>query len=209
MFDGMPGEEVIGKTIDWTMNNSRDAFLNGLELEWQSNFWYLPGLFKGLVLNVNFTKQSSEAKYPIVDKSQIITGYDTTEVFGEIRITPIRETVYTDTFYTARMIDQADEIFNLTIGYGYKGFSIRASMKYTDDLFRRAEYNENYNEFTKERFDYDIAIRQKLPVDGLNAYCNITNIGRSKYVAINKGSGRPTVERYGGIGFAFGLRYKF
>ncbi len=208
MFDGLPGDEVIGNTIDWTMNNSRDAFLNGLELEWQSNFWYLPGLLKGLVLNVNFTKQSSEAKYPIVDKSQIIIGYDTTVVFGQTVITPIRETVYTDTFYTARMIDQADEIFNLTIGYGYKGFSIRASMKYTDDLFGRAEYNENYNEFTKERFDYDIAIRQKLPVDGLNAYCNITNIGRSKYVAINNGSGRPTVERYGGIGFALGLRYK-
>lgn len=208
MFDDLPGDEVIGSTIDWTMNNSRDAYLNGIELEWQSNFWYLPGLLKGLILNVNFTKQSSEAKYPIVDKSQVITGYDTTVVFGQTIIKEILETVYTDTFYTARMIDQADEIFNLTIGYDYKGFSIRASMKYTDDLFRRAEYNENYNEFTKGRYDYDIAIRQKLPVDGLNAYCNITNIGRSKYVAINKGSGRPTVERYGGIGFALGLRYK-
>ena len=208
MFDGLPGNEVIGSTIDWTMNNSRDAYLNGIELEWQSNFWYLPGLLKGLVLNVNFTKQSSEAKYPIVQKSQVVTGYDTTVVFGQTIIKEILETVYTDTFYTARMIGQADEIFNLTIGYDYKGFSIRGSMKYTDDLFARAEYNENYNEFTKGRYNYDIAIRQKLPVDGLNAYCNITNIGRSKYVAINNGSGRPTVERYGGIGFAFGLRYK-
>jgi len=140
MFDGLPGSEVIGSPINWTMNNPRYAFLQGIELEWQSNFWYLPGLLKGLVLNVNFTKQSSEAKYPIVDKSQIIVGYDTTVVFGQQQITPIKETVYTDTFYTDRMIDQANELLNLSIGYDYKGFSIRASMKYTDNLFSRAEY---------------------------------------------------------------------
>ncbi len=208
MFDGLPGSEVIGKEIDWTMNNPRDAYINGIELEWQTNFWYLPGLLKGLVLNVNFTKQTSKAKYPIVQKSQIITGYDTTTVFGEVIITPIRETVYTDTFYTRRMIDQADEIFNLTIGYDYKGFSIRASMKSTADLFSRAEYNTNFNEGTKERYNYDITIRQQLPFKGLNAYCNITNLGRSRYIEYNKGSGWPTIERYGGIGIALGLRYK-
>ncbi|RKY51452.1 MAG: hypothetical protein DRP89_09000, partial [Candidatus Neomarinimicrobiota bacterium] len=210
MFDGLPGEIVIGKTIDWRMNNYRDAFLNGFEVSWQSNFWFLPGLLKGLVLNVNYTKEHSEAKYPMIHKSQVITGYDTTVVFGQVQIKPIMETVYTDTFYTARMIDQPNDLLNLIIGYDYKGFSIRGSMKYTNDLFSSAEYNENYREFTQERFSYDVAIRQKFPLFGLNlnAFCNITNIGRSKYVVINKGSGWPTVERYGGIGIALGLRYE-
>lgn len=206
MFDGLPGDKVIAKTVDWTMNNPRAASLDGFELTWQSNFWYLPGLLKGLVVNVNYTKQFSEAKYPIVNKSQEIVGYDTTIVFGQERITPITETVYTDSFYTSRLIDQANDLLNLTIGYDYKGFSIRGSMKYTDDLFSRPEYNENYREFTQERFNYDLAIRQQLPF-GLNAHFNITNIGQSKYVVINKGSGWPTLERYSGIGFSFGLRY--
>ena len=208
MFDGLPGNEVVSKRMDWTMNNPRAAYIDGVELEWQTSFWYLPGLLKGLVLNVNFTKQSSEAKYPRVDKSEIITGYDTTKVFGQIRITPRTETVYADTFYTRRMIDQANEIFNITLGYDYKGFSIRASMKFTDDLFQKAEYHEIYNENTKERYSYDIVIRQMLPLDGLNAYCNITNIGRSRYIQINNGSGNPSIERYGGIGVAFGVIYK-
>ncbi|MGD8778743.1 MAG: TonB-dependent receptor [Ignavibacteria bacterium] len=208
MFDGLPGNEAVNKRMNWTMNSSEAAYVNGIELEWQTSFWYLPGLLKGLVLNVNFTKQSSEAKYPRVDKSEIITGYDTTYIFGQIRITPKTETVYADTFYTRRMIDQANEIFNIAIGYDYMGFSIRASMKFTDDLFQRAEYHEVYNENTKERYNYDIAIRQVLPLDGLNAYCNITNIGRSRYIQINNGSGNSTIERYGGIGLAFGLRYK-
>lgn len=207
MFDGLPGAQAIKKKMDWTMNNPRDAEINGIELEWQTNFWYLPGLLKGLVLNVNFTKQNSEAKYPKVFKSQVITGYDTTIVFGQPVITPVKETVYTDSFYTRRMLDQADEIFNLTIGYDYKGFSIRASMKNTADIFTKAEHNPARNEGTKERYNYDITVRQQLPVEGLNAYCNIMNIGRSRYIEYNEGSGWPTIERYGGIGIAIGLRY--
>jgi len=208
MFDGLPGTEVIGSRINWTMNNPRDAVLQGIELEWQSNFWYLPGLLKGLVLNVNFTTQSSEAKYPIVDKSQTIVGYDTTVVFGQQQITPIKETIYTDTFYTDRMIDQANQLLNLSIGYDYKGFSIRASMKYTDDLFKSFAYYDPYREFTTGRYDYDIVIRQKLPVDGLETFCNLVNLSKTRNITINQGSDWPTVQTYGGMGIAFGLKYK-
>ena len=159
-------------------------------------------------MNVNYTRLNSKAKYPIVNKTQSITGYDTTTVFGQTTITPIRETIYTDTSYTSRIIDQADDLLNLTIGYDYKDFSIRGSMKYTDDLFSRAERNVNFREFTQARTSYDVTIRQKFPlmdVD-LDAYLNIVNIGRSQYVEINKGSGYPTVERYGGLGLALGLK---
>ncbi|UCE07459.1 MAG: TonB-dependent receptor, partial [bacterium] len=208
MFDGLPGVEVIGSPINWTMNNPRNAVLQGIELEWQCNFWYLPGLLKGLVLNVNFTMQSSENKYPIVDKSQIIVGYDTTYVFGQEFIKEIRETVYTDTFYTDRMIDQANELLNLSLGYDYKGFSIRASMKYTDNLFRSFAYYDPYREFTTGRYDYDIAIRQKLPLDGMQVYCNLTNLSKTRNITINQGSGWPTNQTYGGLGIAFGLKYE-
>ena len=207
IFDGLPGSQVIGNTINWTMNNPRKAVLQGIEVEWQSNFWYLPGLLSGLVLNVNFTTQNSEVKYPIVDKSQIIVGYDTTVVFGQTQISPIKETVYTDTFYTDRMIDQANTLLNLSVGYDYKGFSIRASMKYTDNLFRNFHYYAPYREFTKGRYDYDIIVRQKLPVKGLQAYCNITNISKTREITINQGSGWPTNHTYGGLGIAFGLKY--
>jgi TonB-dependent receptor len=208
MFDGLPGETVIGKEIDWRTNNPEDATLNGLEVSWQTSFWYLPGILKGLVLNVNYTKLNSKAKYPIVNKTQSITGYDTTSVFGQTIITPIRETIYTDTAYTSRIIDQADDLLNLTIGYDYKDFSIRGSMKYTDDLFSRAERNENFREFTQARTSYDVTIRQKFPLMNadFDAYLNIVNIGRSQYAQINKGTGYPTIERYGGIGLALGLK---
>ena len=45
-------------------NNENPAYNYGLEFEWQSNFWFLPGLLKGIVINVNYTRNISEAKYP-------------------------------------------------------------------------------------------------------------------------------------------------
>lgn len=194
VFDGLPITQ-ISKDIDYMMNNPRDAKLYGFETEWQSNFWFLPGVLKGIVLNVNYTHFQSDADYPDVYRYSYREGRKTI-------------VVAVDTFYTARLIDQADDIFNLTVGYDYKKFSIRASMKYTDDLFRQNEDDPRIRKFTDERFDYDISIRQGLPWSGVSAYCNLTNLGRSRYTELNAGSRYPTLETYGGLGMIIGLRYR-
>ncbi len=199
-FDGLGDEmDVTGYTINYKMNNDKTAHVYGYEVEWQSNFSsYLPGLLKGLVLNVNYTRFYSDAKYPKTDR--------------ELYFDPITFDfyyTYTDTFYVNRLIDQTNHILNIMIGFDYKDFSIRGSMKYTDDLFAENHEEPLLRKFTDERFDYDIAIKQGLPVEGIEVYCNISNLGRSKYVELNAGSGYPTRERYGGIGFALGLRYRY
>ena len=35
------------------MNDPQDAYLRGVELSWQTHFWYLPGVLSGLVLDFN------------------------------------------------------------------------------------------------------------------------------------------------------------
>ena len=45
------------------INNPFEATYTGIELDWQTNFWYLPSLLKGLVLNVNYTYIKSETEY--------------------------------------------------------------------------------------------------------------------------------------------------
>jgi TonB-dependent receptor len=47
----------------YAVNNPYDAKNYGFEIEYQSNFWFLPGLLSGLVLNVNYTRNKSEAEY--------------------------------------------------------------------------------------------------------------------------------------------------
>jgi len=199
-FDGLcDGKDVTGYTINYKMNNTRTAHVYGYEVEWQSNFWYLPGLLKGLVLNVNYTRFYSDAKYPKTDRSKGYFDFETMTF----------KYTYTDTFYVNRLIDQANHIFNIMLGFDYKGFSIRGAMKYTDNLFAANHEDPVLRVYTDKRIDYDVSITQKLPVRGLTAYCNIQNIGRSKHVNLNAGSGYPTLESYGGAGCSLGLRYGF
>ncbi len=50
-------------TTDFYMNSPFEAIVKGIELEWQSNFSWLPSPFNGLVLNANYTHVWSETKY--------------------------------------------------------------------------------------------------------------------------------------------------
>ncbi len=186
-------QQVEGFRVNYEINNPRPTYMYGFEAEWQSNFWFLPGVLKGLVVNVNYSRFFSEAKYPKVTRELDFATFKYT---------------FTDTFYVDRVIDQADHILNLMVGFDYKKFSIRGSMKYTDGLFSKNSEEPLLREFTDERFDYDISITQGLPVRGLGVFANITNLGMSKYVIVNKGSGYPVLERYSDLGFALGLRYR-
>lgn len=89
------------------INNPIAIDVYGLEAEWQTNFWYLPEPFTGLVLNINYTHIFSEASYP---RSELTVSYDDD---GNATTTKL------DTFYTTRLLNQPNDILNLTIGYDY------------------------------------------------------------------------------------------
>lgn len=199
VFDGLQYNDKYvlmnaeGFAINYEMNNPRDSYVSGLEFDYQSNFWYLPGVLSGLVFNANYSLFRSEAKYP--------------SVYRELDYQTFKYT-YIDTFYVDRLLDQAAHIFNIMLGYDYRDFSIRVSMQYTDDLFSGTNEAPMLREYTVARYDYSVAIQQKFPVSGLSVYCNLTNLTRSKYVALNSGSGYPISESYGGLGIALGLRFR-
>ena len=46
------------------MNDPADAYLRGIELSWQTHFYYLPGLLSGIVLELNASFMSSNEEYP-------------------------------------------------------------------------------------------------------------------------------------------------
>ena len=54
---------VFNKTdiINVNLNNPNTAYIRGVEIDWQTNFWYLPEPFNSLVLNVNYTKSCSRS----------------------------------------------------------------------------------------------------------------------------------------------------
>jgi outer membrane receptor protein involved in Fe transport len=45
------------------LNNNNTAYIRGVEIDWQTNFWYLPEPLNALVLDVNYTKSASHLDY--------------------------------------------------------------------------------------------------------------------------------------------------
>ncbi len=149
----------------WAVNNENDAFNYGYEVEWQSNFWYLPGLLRGLVLNMNYTRNESEAEYL---RTRIKMQVDP----KTYKTTLVNE----DTTYTSPMIQQPDHLLNLTLGYDYRGFSIRWAMRYKSHIFTSSNWYQSLRGYSTNFYRYDLAIKQQLPVKGLEFFLNVNNL---------------------------------
>ncbi|HFA51311.1 MAG TPA: TonB-dependent receptor [Bacteroidetes bacterium] len=197
---GLP-ESDANKLIELFVNNKFPVKLTGIELEWQTRFWYLEDVpvlsfFKGVILNVNYTHTSSTVKYPqTIVESQFIPP-----------ATLIVENI--DTFYQDRLILQPNDLFNLTIGYDYKGLSVRGSVLFQNDIFSGTNVLPRHRQTTGKFTKYDISLQQKLPVKGLELLLNLNNITSSAERVINQGTGYPVKEQSFGMTVDLGVRYR-
>lgn len=192
----------LKKPISSYINNPHDVFVYGIETEYQSNFWFLPGLWKNLVLNINYTHTFSEAKYP-----RTVPEIDwMTSPFGGKQPVIVGNV---DTSYTAPLLEQPDDIINLTLGYGFKGFTFRASMQYISDIFTDNAWQPELRGYSDAMVLYDLSLKQKLPLKGLELFANFKNLSKSMERSINKGTGYISNETYYGMTADFGVRYDF
>ncbi len=190
-------ESVVNKYIYTQANNPYEATVRGIEADWQTNFWYLPGALKGLVLNLNYTHIFSESRYPrtVIEKKM------DTRTF---------QYIYTniDTFYTDRLQFQPDNIVNFQLGYDYKGFSARLSMLYQSKIFQRPSFWPELSTYSDEYLRWDFSVKQKLPWLGLQLFCNISNITAAMDRDLNSGSRFPTSIQHYGRTVDLGLRVR-
>jgi TonB-dependent receptor len=189
------GTPVASGTYNVTtfVNDSFQIDNWGLELDWQTHFWYLPHPFDGLVLNVNYTHIFSKAQYP----------------YTLIR-TEGRTLVYVDTAYTDRLLYQPDNIVNLSLGYDYGDFSIRVSMLYQDDIFRGPNFWEQLRTNSSAYTRWDLSVKQKLPWFGLQVFGDINNMTSTDDIAVINGSGVivPQSQQSYGLTANVGLRWQ-
>jgi TonB-dependent receptor len=189
--------EYLGKYIYTFANNKETANLWGIELDWQTNFWYLPSALKGLILNINYTHVFSEAKYPktfLVDQAEY--PWDPPNYIN------------VDTFYTRQLIDQPDDIINLQIGYDYKDFSARLSMLYQTSIFKKADHFVELSEDTDAYLRWDFSVKQKLPWYNIQLFCNINNITNALDRDLVKGAKWDALIQHYGMTMDFGIRVK-
>ncbi len=178
------------------INNPMPIDIYGLETEWQTRFWFLPQPFSGLLLTANYTHIFSEANYP---RSIVNTSYNEDGTFKQTIV---------DTFYTTRMLNQPNDIVNLSIGYDYGGFSARLSMLYQDNIFKRPDFWMQNRVNSAKYTRWDLSVRQELPWYGIQVFFNMNNITGENDIDINQKNSFPASEQRYGMTSDLGLRLK-
>lgn len=176
------------------INNPIPIDVYGVETEWQTHFWYLPGVLSGMIFNINYTHIFSEASYP---RSEVTTIYNEDGTFTQ---------AINDTFYTTRLLNQPNDILNLSIGYDYEGFSARLSMLYQDNIFKRPDFWMQLRTNSAKYTRWDLSVRQKLPWYGIQVYFNLNNLTGEDDVDVNRKTSFPASEQRYGMTGDIGLR---
>jgi len=190
--------------IDQPFNNTEKAYVSGLELSWQSSFWYLPGILKGLVLDVNYTVLNTKTRYPFFQ--QVIIGVDDSgfipiNIYGQEYV--VRE---------GPMQDQPSSILNVILGWDYKGFSARISYRYQSETVegldtRYTVFDRYYDTFSL----VDLMLKQQI-TKNISAYANLTNISNhiDDYYFGEQGDrpALPTNSQFYGFRAQLGVRVK-
>ncbi len=194
-----------GKVLALPINNPERAYFRGIELSWQTHFWYLPGLLKGLVLDVNLSFIDSETHYPYFETVTI--GYDSSGFIPK----PITGQQYLTR--KGEMHDQPKAIFNFILGWDYKGFSSRISYRYQDETLQSldtklAVFDRYYASFSL----IDLMLRQKIN-NHFAVYANMTNIGNhidDYFIGAQGGKpALPTSSQYYGFRAQFGVTMSY
>lgn len=180
-------------------NNPDPAKYSGFELEWQTHFWYLPSIFNGLVLNINYTHIYSEMKL-VYDS--LVTK----------QVGPRREHSFVTRDIKTRMPDQPANILNVTIGYDLGGFSARLSYLYQADKLTAIGYDgsnpsSRLSSYTGGYGRWDLTLQQKF-LGNIQVFANFNNLNNrhdENYVGSNLNN--LSYLEYYGFTMDLGVRY--
>jgi TonB-dependent receptor len=154
------------------INNPHPAHIRGFELEWQTHFWYLPNPFNSLVLDINYTRVWSDMDYLQLFNNPV--AYQYTDEHGRVRTGYHYVTI--DTVRNARLLNQGDNIFNITLGVDYKGFSGRFSFNLQGNVITSVGSRPEADQFTGNIYKWDFTIKQELPIKGFSVSLSGVNI---------------------------------
>ncbi|MBU2491707.1 MAG: TonB-dependent receptor [Bacteroidetes bacterium] len=153
-----------GLSVNSPENNPNKTKVYGIECEWQSNLWWLPKPFNGLVVNLNYSRIWSKTHYPL---SYIKNS--------PIPVFPFLLSSVIDTAREGKMPNQADNILNLSLGYDNGKFSGRISLLYQGKSLSfvgdRKELDGFISPITRLNFTFKYHFTK-----AIGAFFNITNI---------------------------------
>ena len=182
-----------GYTITYPLNNPGKSYINGLELEGQTNFRWLPSdlkLLRGIVLSGNVSFMESRSEYQATKTMFTPNG---------------RENI--DTVFVDRLLKQPSLLANVSVGYDIKNFSARLSYSFQDDILETPQQRiDGFDKTSTMPFSrWDLQVRQKFG-KMVSVYFNMTNIFNNADRSIVNYTGYYTSVGYYGMGMNLGVK---
>jgi len=203
------GYDIIanGKRANYqySSNNAYNKTITGVEMDYQPNLHFLPYPFNGLLFNTNLTylKSNYERYSYRVDKIKYLDPLTNRWKIKDVAV---------DTSYVS---NTDNFIFNASLGYNYRGFTIHFTYLYKPKSIWSIDpsaNNEFMNEWTPAYSRLDVKLQQKLP-HGFEAFLNLNNLTQSGDVRYRAVPGYDDYykerEEYYGMNFHCGLRYRY
>jgi TonB-dependent receptor len=192
---------VTAPNVSTWINNFSPADLRGIEFDWQTNFWYLPSVLKGLVFNLNWSYINSRVEVKSYFQNSF-TWADSTAHHNQHTIKYIDSTSRTE-----RLPDQPSHILNMTIGYDYKGFSLRVSYIYQSDKITYISESPITDGFVASYGRWDVAVQQRIGPK-VQLYANLNNVNNTHDLSvIGYREINPTSIQYYGRTVDVGVRF--
>ena len=192
---------VVNVTI-WE-NHPYTAFVEGIEFEWQTSFFYLPKPFNFFTLYANYTYTHSETNYPYTRIDNVVPPEGGRPV-----------AVRLDSATIGPMMYQPQNIANVSLGFNLKGFNAWLSFQYNGLIYTGKNYRGAPRLDSQKDYFYrwDLQLTQKFrigKVKGFEVIANIANISDFTESQRLRGDPRPTYQENFGMTADLGLRYRF
>ncbi|MEZ4852184.1 MAG: TonB-dependent receptor [Bacteroidia bacterium] len=200
-IDYIRSSKVIpeGRSITYDLLKPENApgisTAQGIEVEIQTNFRFLPSPFDGILLGINYSRVFSETFFPLL--------------VNTVNPLPPFNAIFKDTVRTGRIPGQSDHIFNASLGYEKKGFTARVSCIYQGASLGFVGQREELDGYTDEFFRWDLSMKQKLGNTGVTIFLNVNNISNTPEREFLGSRLFPTRKEYFGWTGDLGVNVRF
>jgi TonB-dependent receptor len=186
-------------------NHEYETYVRGFEVEWQTNFWYLPKPLNYFTLTANYSYMNNQAVYP--DSRVRVIQVGTTD-----RGRPIFEKVRSDSTFTGPMTNQPTHLANISLGFSYKTFDIWLSYQYIGETLISKNIQIEKDRYKTAFSRIGVQAKYELPLKklkGLEILFNVANLNNVVEAEYFLGESRPASLQAYGWTADFGLRYMF
>lgn len=177
--------------------NSGKSTVRGFEVDFQTSLQFLPEVFHGFVVNINYARlYSTTESFFLTSETTLISPFP-----------PVFETVFTNNVRQVPLPTQAPHILNLSLGYDYKRLSARISGTYQGVQASRYDSNKDFDQFINSFWRWDASIKQRLK-NNWSFFLNLNNFTNQQDISFTRDPRfRNTVETYGMTG-TIGVEYR-